>query len=163
MEKPKRNNGTISFSDKSQKEEVQRILMQPNLQNLMPENIRKKDGLKVLWAVRYLKNLADTGKIRLEVPMFCDNSVEVSELETRIADLERSLYFCQLAVKSAAHKMRMPGYNPKTVIDECLMSVVANSPKFMGDEVPEDKDLAVSEKKQYLCSQELKHHEHGNT
>ena len=52
MDKPKRNNGTISFSDKSQKEEVQRILREKRLQNLMPDNIRGKDGLMVLWAVR---------------------------------------------------------------------------------------------------------------
>lgn len=89
MDKPKRNNGTISFSDKSQKEEVQRILREKRLQNLMPDNIRGKDGLMVLWAVRYLRNLADKGKMRYEVPMFEEESEEKRQLLSRISDLER--------------------------------------------------------------------------
>lgn len=89
MDKPKRNNGTISFSDKSQKEEVQRILREKRLQNLMPDNIRGKDGLMVLWAVRFLKNLADKGKMRYEVPMFEDDSAEKQSMTEELERLRR--------------------------------------------------------------------------
>lgn len=89
MEPKKRNNGTISFSDKSQKEEVRSILREKRLQNLMPGDIKGKDGKTVLWAVRYLKNLADSGKIRLQVPIFEEESEEKRQLLSRISDLER--------------------------------------------------------------------------
>lgn len=89
MDKPKRNNGTISFSDKSQKEEVQRILREKRLQNLMPNNIRGKDGLMVLWAVRFLKNLADKGKMRYEVPMFEDDSAEKQGMTEELERLRK--------------------------------------------------------------------------
>lgn len=86
MNSKKRNNGVISFTDKSQKEEVQRILRDTRLQNLMPESVRNKDGLMVLWAVRFLKNLADKGKMRYEVPMFEEDSQEKQGL---LAELEQ--------------------------------------------------------------------------
>lgn len=89
MDKPKRNNGTISFSDKSQKEEVRRILRDTRLQNLMPDNIRGKDGLMVLWAVRFLKNLADKGKMRYEVPMFEDDSAEKQGMMAELEQLRK--------------------------------------------------------------------------
>lgn len=89
MDTRKRNNGVISFTDKSQKEEVQRILRDTRLQNLMPESVRNKDGLMVLWAVRFLKNLADKGKMRYEVPMFEDDSAEKQGLLAELEQLRR--------------------------------------------------------------------------
>jgi len=89
MEQKKRNNGVISFSDKSQKEEVQRTLRDKRLQNLMPDNVRGKDGLMVLWAVRFLKNLADKGKMRYEVPMFEDDSAEKQGLMAELEQLRK--------------------------------------------------------------------------
>ena len=38
--KKKRNNATISFTDKSQKEEVQKILREELLQRFMPKDIQ---------------------------------------------------------------------------------------------------------------------------
>lgn len=89
MEQKKRNNGVISFTDKSQKEEVQRTLRDKRLQNLMPDNVRGKDGLMVLWAVRFLKNLADKGKMRYEVPMFEDDSAEKQGLMAELEQLKQ--------------------------------------------------------------------------
>lgn len=127
MEPKKRNNGTISFSDKGQKEEVRAILRDKRLQNLMPENIRGKDGKMVLWAVRYLMNLVDKGKIRVEVPLFEDDSQELRQLKEENARLKRTVYFNQIAVKTACNKVRMAPSMAKSIIDECLFSVVKNS------------------------------------
>ena len=63
MEKKKRNNATISFTDKSQKEAVQKILRDEVLQKAMPQEIKGKDGLMVLWAVCQLKEFADKGEL----------------------------------------------------------------------------------------------------
>lgn len=85
MDKPKRNNGTISFSDKSQKEEVQAILQQPNILERMPESIRNKDGLKVLWACRCLKDLADAGLLDKSRFANRENAIAFDEAEDAIA------------------------------------------------------------------------------
>lgn len=76
----KRNNATITFSDKSQKEKLLLQLNSVQLQNLMPESARKKDCQKVIWAIDYLYNLAVRGKIRVQVPMFEDDSEEKRHL-----------------------------------------------------------------------------------
>ena len=70
VEKKKRNNATITFSDRAQKEKLLLQLNSIQLQNLMPECARGKDCQKVIWAVDYLYNLAVKGKIRVQVPMF---------------------------------------------------------------------------------------------
>ena len=113
MDTRKRNNGVISFTDKSQKEEVQRILRDTRLQNLMPENVRNKDGLMVLWAVRFLKNLADKGKMRYEVPMFEDDSAEKQGL---LAELEQ----LRQENKTLKEKLRSNDNGEKATVDgEC--------------------------------------------
>lgn len=66
-EKKKRNNATVTFSSKAEKEQ---------LQNLMPDGVKRKDCKKVLWAVDYLYKLALKGRIRIEVPMFETDSQE---------------------------------------------------------------------------------------
>lgn len=76
----KRNNATITFSDKSQKEKLLLQLNSVQLQNLMPESARRKDCQKVIWAIDYLYNLAVRGKIRVQVPMFEDDSEEKRHL-----------------------------------------------------------------------------------
>ena len=113
MEPKKRNNGVISFTDKSQKEEVQRILRDTRLQNLMPESVRNKDGLMVLWAVRFLKNLADKGKMRYEVPMFEEDSQEKQGL---LAELEQ----LRQENKTLKEKLRSNDNGEKATVDgEC--------------------------------------------
>lgn len=64
MEKKKRNNATISFTDKSQKEKVQTILREELLQRLMPKDIKGKDGLMVLWATRALKKIIEKRELK---------------------------------------------------------------------------------------------------
>lgn len=86
MEK-KRNNATITFSDRAQKEQLLLQLNSKQLQNLMPENVKKKDCQKVIWAVGYLYRLAVEGKIRVEVPMFEEDSIEKQGLLDEIARL----------------------------------------------------------------------------
>ena len=113
MDTRKRNNGVISFTDKSQKGEVQRILRDTRLQNLMPESVRNKDGLMVLWAVRFLKNLADKGKMRYEVPMFEDDSAEKQGL---LAELEQ----LRQENKTLKEKLRSNDNGEKATVDgEC--------------------------------------------
>ena len=95
-EKKKRNNATITFSDKAQKEKLLLQLNSMQLQNLMPESTRGKDCQKVVWAVDYLYNLAVKGKIRVQVPMFEEDIQEkyqlieeIQHLKYRITELER--------------------------------------------------------------------------
>lgn len=87
----KRNNATITFSDKSQKEKLLLQLNSVQLQNLMPESTRKKDCQKVIWAVDYLYNLAVKGKIRVQVPMFEDNSEEKQQLIEENEQLQKQI------------------------------------------------------------------------
>lgn len=72
----KRHNATVTFSRKEQKEEMLQYLNSVQLQNIMPDDVKGKDCLKVLWAVEYLHRLAVDGKIRVQVPMFEENSQE---------------------------------------------------------------------------------------
>ncbi len=62
--KKKRNNATISFTDKSQKEEVQKILREELLQRFMSKDIKGKDGLMVLWAIRKLKEFISNSELK---------------------------------------------------------------------------------------------------
>ena len=74
----KRNNATITFSQKEQKERLLQQLNSVQLQNLMKDSTSgdayKKDCQKVIWAVGYLYDLAVKGKIRVQVPLFEENS-----------------------------------------------------------------------------------------
>ena len=139
--KTKRNNATISFTDKTQKEEIQAILREQRLQNLMPDDVKGKDGKMVLWAVRYLKHLANNGKMRVEVPMFEDDSQEKHQLLEENARLKRDLYLCQLAVKKAKIDAGLAPEMLRSVINDCYLSVAGYSHTFMNEEVSQkDKD-----------------------
>lgn len=137
--KAKRNNATISFTDKSQKEEVQAILREQRLQNLMSDDVKGKDGKMVLWAIRYLKYLADNGKMRIEVPMFEDDSQEKQQMLDEIAQLKRDLYFCQLAVKKAKMESNMAPAMSKSIINDCYLTVLAHSHKFVDDVISKEE------------------------
>jgi len=76
----------------------------------------------------------------LEPTLFSDKPEEVKELESRIQTLERSLYMCQTAVKAAKVGIRMAPGNALGIITDCLNTVVANSPKFMGEPVSEPEN-----------------------
>ena len=93
-EKKKRNNATITFSDKAQKEKLLLQLNSMQLQNLMPDSARGKDCQKVIWAVDYLYNLAVKGKIRVQIPMFEEDSQEKHLLLDKIERLKKQLH-CQ--------------------------------------------------------------------
>ena len=88
MEKKKRNNATITFSQKEQKEQLLQYLNSVQLQNLMPDGVKGKDCQKVLWAVEYLHRLAVDGKLRVQVPMFEDDSQEKQGLLDQVERLE---------------------------------------------------------------------------
>lgn len=84
----KRHNATITFSRKEQKEEMLQHLNSVQLQNLMPDEVKGKDCLKVLWAVEYLHRLAVDGKIRVQIPMFEEDSQEKRGLLDEISTLK---------------------------------------------------------------------------
>lgn len=89
----KRHNATVTFSRKEQKEEMLQYLNSVQLQNLMPDDVKGKDCLKVLWAVEYLHRLAVDGKIRVQIPMFEEDSQEkqglLDEIDALKADNKR--------------------------------------------------------------------------
>ena len=89
----KRHNATVTFSRKEQKEEMLQYLNSVQLQNIMPDDVKGKDCLKVLWAVEYLHRLAVDGKIRVQVPMFEEDSQEkqglLDEIDALKADNKR--------------------------------------------------------------------------
>lgn len=87
----KRHNATVTFSRKEQKEEMLQHLNSVQLQNLMPDDVKGKDCLKVLWAIEYLHRLAVDGKIRVQVPMFEADSQEKQGLLDEIARLKAEL------------------------------------------------------------------------
>lgn len=62
-EKKNRNNATITFSQKGQKEQMLQYLNSKQLQSIMPDSIRGKDCQMVLWAVEYLHRLFVDGKL----------------------------------------------------------------------------------------------------
>lgn len=72
----KKCKATVTFSRKKQKDEMLQLLKSPQLQNLMPKAIVSSVPMMVLWAVEYLYRLAVEGKIRIQVPMFEDESME---------------------------------------------------------------------------------------
>lgn len=91
MEKKKRHNATVTFSRKEQKEEMLQYLNSVQLQNIMPDDVKGKDCLKVLWAVEYLHRLAVDGKIRVQVPIFEEDSQEKKGLLDEITRLKAEL------------------------------------------------------------------------
>lgn len=91
MEKKKRNNATVTFSRKEQKEEMLQYLNSVQLQNLMPDNVKGKDCKMVLWAVEYLHRLAVDGKIRVQVPMYEEDSQEKQGMIDEIARLKAEI------------------------------------------------------------------------
>lgn len=95
----KRNNATITFSDKSQKETLLLQLNSVKLQNLMPDNIKGKDCRMVIWAVDYLYNLAKKGKIRVEVPLFEEDSQEKQQLIEENEQLRKQISHLEQMVR----------------------------------------------------------------
>lgn len=91
MEKKKRNNATVTFSRKEQKEEMLQYLNSVQLQNLMPDNVKGKDCKMVFWAVEYLHRLAVDGKIRVQVPMYEEDSQEKQGMIDEIARLKAEI------------------------------------------------------------------------
>ena len=61
--KKKRNNATITFTDKRQKEEVLNLLHDRRLQDLMPEDVKGKDFKMVIWVVRHLREIVEHGDV----------------------------------------------------------------------------------------------------
>lgn len=91
MEKKKRNNATVTFSRKEQKEEMLQYLNSVQLLNLMPDNVKGKDCKMVLWAVEYLHRLAVDGKIRVQVTMYEEDSQEKQGMIDEIARLKAEI------------------------------------------------------------------------
>lgn len=90
-EKKKRNNATITFSTREQKMQLLERLNSVQLQNLMPESARQKDCQKVIWAVDYLYDLAVKGKIRVQVPMYEEDSMEKQGMLDEIDRLKKEV------------------------------------------------------------------------
>lgn len=99
MEKKKRHNATVTFSRKEQKEAMLQHLNSVQLQNLMPDEVKRTDCLKVLWAVEYLHRLAVDGKIRVQVPLFEEDSQEKQGLLDEIGRLKGEIKQLQVANK----------------------------------------------------------------
>ena len=85
----------IAWRDGAEKEEVVRILNSPEIDNLIPENMKSYQGKnnagkRVLWACRQLMLLADMGRLDMEKPMF-GKSADIEAMEKQVAELESML------------------------------------------------------------------------
>lgn len=85
----------IAWRDGAEKEEVVRILNSPEIDKLMPENMKSYQGKnnagkRVLWACRQLMLLADIGRLDMEKPMF-GKSADIEAMEKQVAELESML------------------------------------------------------------------------
>ena len=131
----------IAWRDGQKKEIVVKCLNHPAVLAAMDEAAKQNTGEMVLWGARKLRELGMAGKLAgAEPTLFSDKPEEVKELESRIQTLERSLYMCQTAVKAAKVGIRMAPGNALGIINDCLNTVVANSPTFMGEPVSEPEN-----------------------
>lgn len=85
----------IAWRDGAEKEEVVRILNSPEIDKLIPENMKSYQGKnnagkRVLWACRQLILLADMGRLDMEEPMF-GKAADVEATEKQVAELESML------------------------------------------------------------------------
>ena len=85
----------IAWRDGAEKEEVVRILNSPEIDKLIPENMKSYQGKnnagkRVLWACRQLMLLADMGRLDMEEPMF-GKGADVEAMEKQVAELESML------------------------------------------------------------------------
>lgn len=85
----------IAWRDGAEKEEVVCILNSPEIDKLIPENMKSYQGKnnagkRVLWACRQLMLLADMGRLDMEEPMF-GKAADVEAMEKQVAELESML------------------------------------------------------------------------
>ena len=85
----------IAWRDGAEKKEVVRILNSPEIDKLIPENMKSYQGKnnagkRVLWACRQLMLLADMGRLDMEEPMF-GKAADVEAMEKQVAELESML------------------------------------------------------------------------
>lgn len=85
----------IAWRDGAEKEEVVRILNSPEIDKLIPENMKSYQGKnnagkRVLWACRQLKMLAEMGRLNMESSLF-GKAADVETLEAQVANLETKL------------------------------------------------------------------------
>ena len=62
-------------------------------------------------------------------------NIQDSKLYEENEQLKRSLYFCQLAVKKAKMQIAQAPESAKGIINDCFLTVAANSPSFMGEPI----------------------------
>lgn len=85
----------IAWRDGAEKEEVVRILNSPEIDKLIPENMKSYQGKnnagkRVLWACRQLKMLAEMGRLNMESSLF-GKAADVETLEAQVANSETKL------------------------------------------------------------------------
>ena len=129
----------IAWRDGYEKEIVVKCLNKGSVLRHQPKEIQGNAGKQVLWAAQKIRDLADTGKLDDGQTDLFGKPEEVRQLEQKIQRLEAALYFCQTSVKSAQVKIRLAPGNALGIINDCLTSVVANSPTFMNEPVDDVK------------------------
>ena len=85
----------IAWRDGAEKEEVVRILNSPEIDKLIPENMKSYQGKnnagkRVLWACRQLTMLVEMGRLNMESSLF-GKAADVETLEAQVANLETKL------------------------------------------------------------------------
>lgn len=80
---------SIGFRDGRMKDEISRILKEPALQELMPEDVKGVEGLMTHWAVCKLKELLDKGRLETPLPMFAPESAETIGMREEIDRLKQ--------------------------------------------------------------------------
>lgn len=90
---------SIGFKNGEMKDEIERILDNPRMQELMTEEEKQFLSGRVYWAVTYLDKLLDRGRLDVTLPMFEPvRSAEVVGLETEVENLREKLFWSDLAL-----------------------------------------------------------------
>lgn len=169
IKKKKRNNATITFADKSQKEQLQAILRSETIQNLMPSTIRRTDYQMLLWAVEHLHQLAFEGKILADGQAIAeefqkaqllkykinDLKIENEQMKTQIKQLEVNLDKYKDIVNSQAKQSKNFDMIEKGYIDS-LNSAIRTLEKQKMELLQNNKNLEIANAKVKKMETEIK-------
>lgn len=90
---------SIGFKNGAMKDEIEKVLDNPRMQELMTDEEKQFLSGRVYWAVNYLDKMLNRGKLEVPLPMFEPvRSAEVVGLETQVENLRDELFWERQAI-----------------------------------------------------------------